>query len=81
MRGKAKPAKKVVKRERLFAETFEHGRMGWFFMFVNRGYQLFAIVKRFSFKIMWTGSCIGFMFIMPALFEMMSEQEAVLDKI
>ena len=62
-------------------ESLEKGKMGWFFLMLNGGYTLFAIVKKFTFKMLWTGSCIGFMFVMPAMFEMMAEQEAVLDKI
>ena len=52
-----------------------------FFRMINHGYKLFAIVKSFSFRLLWTGSCFAFMFIMPVFFEIFSEQEAVLDKI
>lgn len=48
---------------------------------INHGYAIFAIVKKFTFKIMWNGSCLGFMFLMPFMFEVLTEQQAVLDKI
>ena len=44
-------------------------------------YYLFCIVRKFTFKALWTGSCVGFMFMMPIMFEVLTEQEAVLDKI
>ena len=53
----------------------------FFFKFINTGYQLFNIVKRFTFKMLWNGSCFAFMFMMPIMFEVLTEQEAVLDKI
>ena len=48
---------------------------------VNWMYYLFCIVRKFTFKALWTGSCVGFMFMMPIMFEVLTEQEAVLDKI
>ena len=40
---------------------------------------MYNIVKTFVCKMAWAGSCIAFMFIMPTLFEVFNEQEAVLD--
>jgi len=48
---------------------------------INHGYKLFSIVKSFSFRLLWGGSCLAFMFLMPVFFEIFTEQEAVLDKI
>ena len=48
---------------------------------VNHGYKLFTIVKSFTFKLLWTGSCFAFMFMLPVLFEIFSEQEEVIEKI
>ena len=48
---------------------------------VNHMYKLFTIVRSFTFNFMWKGSCLAFMFIMPIMFEVLTEQEAVLDKI
>jgi Sec-independent protein secretion pathway component TatC len=42
---------------------------------------LWNIVKKFTFKLLWNGSCFAFMFMMPIMFEVLTEQEAVLDKI
>ena len=54
----------------------------WFlFRFINQGYRLFTIVKKFTFGLLWNGSCLAFMFLMPIMFEVLCEQEAVLDKI
>ena len=55
--------------------------MGFLFRAANIGYYFFNIVKKFAFKMLWGLSCVGFMFVLPAMFEMLSEQEAVLDKI
>ena len=49
--------------------------------FINRIYYLFSIVKGFTFKMLWTASCFGFLFLMPCLFEIINEQELVLEKI
>ena len=51
------------------------------FRFINQGYNLFYIVKNFTQKLLWNSSCIAFMFLMPIMFEVLCEQEAVLDKI
>ena len=53
----------------------------FFYRFINEGYHLFRIVKIFTFKMLWNGSCLAFMFLMPIMFEVLCEQEAVLDKI
>ena len=58
-----------------------HNNKYFIFRFINQGYNLFYIVKNFTQKLLWNSSCIAFMFLMPMLFEIMSEQEAVLDKI
>jgi len=48
---------------------------------VNLMFKVFKIVKDFTFKFLWKGSCLAFMFLMPIMFEVLTEQEAVLDKI
>lgn len=48
---------------------------------INHGYKLFSIVKGFTFKLLWAGSCCAFMFMLPVLFEIFSEQEEVIEKI
>lgn len=48
---------------------------------INAGYFVFAIVKKFTKRLLWNGSCFAFMFLMPIMFEVLCEQEAVLDKI
>ena len=54
----------------------------WFlFRWINNGYFVFRIVKNFTCKLLWNGSCLAFMFLMPMMFEVLCEQEAVLDKI
>ena len=45
------------------------------------GYTLFMIVKDFSGKFLWFGSCIGLMYIFPMSFEMFNEQQKILMKI
>ena len=80
-RGKAKAGAFSVSKSFLFAEAWEKGRMGFLFRAANMGFTLFTIVKKFTFKMLWIGSCLGFMFIMPCLFEIAQEQEAVLEKI
>ena len=41
--------------------------------FFNQGYYLFAIVKKFTFKILWVGSCISLMFLLPTALEIYTE--------
>ena len=37
---------------------------------VNLGYNIFMMVNGFSRKLLWFGSCIGFMWIFPVTFEL-----------
>ena len=78
MRGKKKKAAGAIPDKDKF---FKNDTNSMFLRMINRFYHIFAIVKRFSFKMLWTGSCIGLMWVMPVMFEMISEQEVVLDKI
>ena len=41
---------------------------------VNFGYNMFMIVKDFTGKLLWFGSCFGFMFLFPMTFEIFCEQ-------
>ena len=77
MRGKKKKGGKkggIAEKDKLIKND-----NNMFFRMINHGFHLFNIVKRFTFKLLWTGSCFAFMFVVPMLFEVMSEQEAVLD--
>jgi hypothetical protein len=40
---------------------------------INAGYSLWMIVCGFSKKILWVGSCLAFMYLMPNFLEIMSE--------
>ena len=77
MRGKKKPSKGGLKPE----EKLIQNDNNMLFKGVNHMYKLFTIVRSFTFNFMWKGSCLAFMFIMPIMFEVLTEQEAVLDKI
>ena len=48
---------------------------------LNKGYQLYFIVKSFCLKLLWFGSCMGLMFLFPMGIEYMSEQNRILMKI
>ena len=48
---------------------------------INMGYGLFMIVKDFTYKILWVGSCVSLMFLMPMAFELFNEQQKVMLKI
>lgn len=43
------------------------------FRMINRSYFVFRIVKNFTFKLLWNGSCLAFMFLMPMMFEVLCE--------
>jgi hypothetical protein len=45
------------------------------------GYGMFMIVKEFTGKIMWVGSCSMLMFMLPMAFEIFNEQQKVMLKI
>ena len=51
------------------------------YQLVNMGYKLFVIVRDFTYRILWVGSCLAFMWMMPAMFEIFFEQEAIMQKI
>lgn len=77
-RGKAKKTagKGIAQKDKLIKnDSF------MLFKLINHGYKLFSIVKGFTFKLLWTGSCFAFMFMLPVLFEIFSEQEEVMEKI
>jgi len=74
--GKSGAKKKQAGRDKLIKND-----SNFFFRFINAGYSLFRIVKTFTFKLLWNGSCLAFMFLLPIMFEVFTEQEAVLDKI
>ena len=40
---------------------------------INLGYNIFMMVNGFSRKLLWFGSCIGFMWIFPVTFELFQE--------
>jgi len=40
-----------------------------------------AIVCNFTKKILWVGSCLAFMYLMPNFLEIVSEQQKILMKI
>ena len=62
-------------------KLIQNDRGNFFFKMINSGYFVFRIVKNFTTKMLWNGSCLAFMFLMPMMFEVLCEQEAVLDKI
>jgi hypothetical protein len=78
VRGKKKKVAGAIPDKDKF---FKNDSSSMFLRMINRFYHIFAIVKRFTFKMLWTGSCIGLMWVMPVMFEVMTEQEAVMDKI
>ena len=45
------------------------------------GYSLVMIVKDFTGKLLWYGSCLGLMFVFPMSFEMFNEQQKILMRI
>ncbi len=74
--GKGGKKKKMAGKDKLIKND-----SNFIFRFINQGYLLWNIVKKFTFKLLWNGSCFAFMFMMPIMFEVLTEQEAVLDKI
>ena len=74
--GKGGKKKKMAGKDKLIKND-----SNFMFRFINQGYMLWNIVKKFTFKLLWNGSCFAFMFMMPIMFEVLTEQEAVLDKI
>ena len=53
----------------------------WYHKPINFGYNIFMIVKDFTGKLLWFGSCFTFMFLLPMTFEIMCEQQRILQKI
>ena len=63
-----------------FGKIFEK-ETRWFHKPINFSYNMFMIVKDFTGKLLWFGSCFAFMFLFPMTFEMFSEQQRILTKI
>ena len=48
---------------------------------INAGYKYVMIICNFSKKLLWFGSCIAFMYLIPMSFEIFTEQQRILSKI
>ena len=67
--------------ERKFGKLIKEDKGNYLYKFINMGYSLFMIVKDFSFRMLWFGSCVGLMFVFPMSFEMFNEQQKILMRI
>lgn len=77
MRGKKKKSTGGIKQ----SEKLIKNDSFFLYKMINHGYWLFNIVRTFTKRQLWNLSCFGFLFLVPFMFEVLSEQEAVLDKI
>jgi hypothetical protein len=73
-------SKKEEKKEKI-PKLIQNDSKNKFYKLINKTYQLFFIVNSFVRKLLWFGSCIAFMYIMPISFEVFSEQQKILQKI
>ncbi len=76
--GMGGPAKKP---EPKIPKLIQNDKNNKLYKFINKGYGLFYIVGSFAKKLLWFVSCIGFMYIVPASFEIFMEQQRILQKI
>ena len=74
--GKKKSSAKIYR----FGKIFEV-ETRWFHKPINFTYNMFMIVKDFTGKLLWFGSCFAFMFLFPMTFEIFCEQQRILTKI
>lgn len=77
--GHAAP-KKEEKKDKI-PKLIQNDSKNKFYKLINKTYQLFFIVNSFVRKLLWFGSCIAFMYVMPISFEIFSEQQKILQKI
>lgn len=80
-REKPKKGKKVSGAEARFGLLIQNPKGNLMYRIINQGYLVFMIVKDFSTRILWVGSCCGMMFMMPLAFELFNEQQKVMMKI
>ena len=66
-------AAKITKAEKKYGKLIENDKGRIWVKMINGFYGVFMIVKDFSFKILWFGSCVGLMFIFPMSFEMYND--------
>ena len=66
------------KKEEKIPKLIQNDTKNKFYKFINKTYQLFFIVNTFVRKLLWFGSCIAFMYIMPMSFEVFTEQQKIL---
>ena len=77
MKGK----KSVSAAERKYGKLIKNDKGNFLYRMINGGYSMFMIVKDFTFRFLWIGSCVGLMFLFPMSFEMFNEQQKILMKI
>jgi hypothetical protein len=51
------------------------------YQIINAGYKFVYIVSTFTRKLLWFGSCLAFMYLLPMSFEIFTEQQRILQKI
>ena len=80
-RNKKKKGKKATGVEAKFGKLIKDDKGNILYRLINMGYGMFMIVKEFTGKILWVGSCSMLMFMIPMAFEIFKEQQKVMMKI
>lgn len=62
------------KKEDQIGKLIQNDKNNKFYQFINASYKLFYIVSVFAKKLLWFGSCMAFMYLMPMSFEIFTEQ-------
>ena len=68
------PGGKKKKEVRQIPKIFKDDKKNWVYWIVNKGFAVVYIVWDFSKKLLWVGSCLAFMFLVPMSFEIFNEQ-------
>ena len=78
MPGAPKPAK--GKKSAPIPKLIKNDKGNKLYQGINGIYKLFYIIKTFSGKILWYGSCMGLMYLLPINLLLFKDQEIVLQK-
>lgn len=71
------PPKKKVEDYKLI----KNDKNNKLYQVINFSYKFVCIVSTFTRKLLWFGSCVAFMYLMPMSFEIFTEQQKILQKI
>ncbi len=79
--GGLKEAPVQKKKANTVPKLIQNDKANFFYRIINYSYGFGYIIWNFGKKLLWFGSCVAFMFLLPMGFEIFVEQSRILAKI